>query len=151
MPAGLNELLHRPNILILVSIAVATLVAAAIAIFRQRTSPDEAERERRETVHRIGRLLDATVTDIQDSTIFFTYSVGGIEYQATQHVSSLADRMPDDAHHLLGPATIKYVPSNPANSIVICEKWCGLRVNRSHSSSRHARATQAVENGSPFG
>ena len=26
-----------------------------------------------------------------------------------------------------GPATVKYSPRNPANSIVICEEWSGLR------------------------
>jgi hypothetical protein len=32
---------------------------------------------------------------------------------------------------LIGPASLKYAPRNPANSILICERWSGLRVSGS--------------------
>jgi uncharacterized protein YpmB len=81
---GLSETLHRPEILIVTSVVVAALLATAVFLWRRRKSPEEVERERRELVYRRGRLLDGTVTDIHDATISFTYSVAGVDYQATQ-------------------------------------------------------------------
>jgi hypothetical protein len=34
---------------------------------------------------------------------------------------------------LAGPAIVKYIPRNPANSIVICEEWSGLRARKGGS------------------
>jgi hypothetical protein len=60
--------------------------------------------------------------------VFFTYSIGGIEYDATQDISSFrAGLLPEDDHLLVGPCSLKYLADNPANSIVICEGWSGLR------------------------
>jgi hypothetical protein len=159
MSRGLSDTLHRPELLALLSVVVAALVTTAIVLWRRRKSPAEAERERRELVYRRGRLLDGTVTEIHDSTISFAYSVAGVQYRATQCISSIADRLPDQAHKALGPATIKYLPNNPANSIVVCEFWSGLRENHPNQPSRDAAAfssrdagtPQSIENGRPLG
>ena len=74
-----------------------------------------------------GRMAGATVFDVREQELFYTYSVGGVEYSATQDVSSIQEHLPKDAAALAGPATVKYIPRNPANSIVVCEKWSGLR------------------------
>lgn len=159
MFGGLSETLHGPELLILTSVVAAALVATAIYVWRRRKSPEEAERERRELVHRRGRLLDGTVTDIHDAIISFTYSVAGVDYQATQCISSILDGFEDQAYRSLGPATIKYLPNNPANSIVVCEFWSGLRDNSSNVLSadaggllsRQAGTPQSVENSRPIG
>jgi hypothetical protein len=57
----------------------------------------------------------------------YSYTVRGVEYLATQDLSALVDVLPAPAATLIGPATVKYTPRNPANSIVICEEWSGLR------------------------
>ena len=53
--------------------------------------------------------------------------MNGADYRATQNVSSLREKMPAETHRSIGPATLKYMVRNPANSIVICEEWSGLR------------------------
>ena len=78
-------------------------------------------------------MAGATVFDVRAEELFYTYSVGGVEYSATQDVSSIREHLPEDAA-LAGPATVKYIPRNPANSIVICEEWSGLRVRKGASS-----------------
>jgi len=35
--------------------------------------------------------------------------------------------LPADRMSMVGPASVKYDPRNPANSIVLCEQWSGLR------------------------
>lgn len=106
-------------------------IAAAVAFVvarRLRISPEERERRRRQLVSREGRLADGALTDIDGTVIFYTYVVRGVEYSATQDISGLSASLPDDPARLLGPVTLKYLPRNPANSIVICESWSGLRL-----------------------
>lgn len=94
---------------------------------RKRPTPEEIELRRRQMVYRHGRILDGFVTDIEGDTIYFAYSVNGADYRATQNVSALRDKLPPEPHRAIGPATLRYVVSNPANSIVVCEEWSGLR------------------------
>jgi len=83
---------------------------------------------RRLSVNLHGRLGDATITEIQDDTLYYSYSVGGVTYTASQDISQLRERLPADPNLLIGrPASLKYTPRNPANSIIICEDWSGLR------------------------
>ena len=106
------------------------LVTAGFAVWlilRQRTTPVERERRRRLEVGTKGRMTDAIVLDIQGDEMHYSYTVRGVEYLATQDCSTLAGVMPELPSALIGPATVKYSPRNPANSIVICEKWSGLR------------------------
>lgn len=105
-------------------------VAAIIAwlLLRLRISPQERERRRRIFVHLHGRLADATITDFSDSAVFYGYMVAGVEYSASQDIAPFRDSLPADFSRLLGPAMLKYMPANPANSILICEDWSGLRL-----------------------
>jgi hypothetical protein len=113
--------------LIAATIAILLILIAA-ALRRRRLSSAEQERMRRETIHATGRMVSGWVTEFQGDTIFFTYSIGGIEYHATQDISSFRAELPLEGDHLLvGPCSLKYLADNPANSIVICEGWSGLR------------------------
>jgi hypothetical protein len=58
-----------------------------------------------------------------------------VEYTASQDISKLRDRLPEDPQTWIGPVTIKYLPRNPANSIVVCEDWSGFRQNNNNRSS----------------
>lgn len=103
------------------------LAAALFFLLRRRASPDEIERLRRLDVGARGRLHEGMVTDVHENTVYFTYSVRGVEYQAAQDLSMLLDRVPAEMHTLIGPITLKYIANNPANSVVLCEQWSGLR------------------------
>jgi hypothetical protein len=107
--------------------AAGTAVLAIRLLLRGRRTPAARERRRRLEVGANGRTVGATVFDVSEEQLFYTYSVGGVEYSATQDVSSIREHLPKDAAALAGPATVKYIPRNPANSIVICEEWSGLR------------------------
>ncbi|HWQ54775.1 MAG TPA: hypothetical protein VN442_13905 [Bryobacteraceae bacterium] len=91
-----------------------------------RYTPEELERQRREMLMGCGKMGDATLVDIRDNLVFYSYDVRGIEYTASQDVGGLADSLPEDAD-AAGPVAVKYDPRNPANSIIISEEWSGIR------------------------
>ena len=107
----------------------AALVGLGIYIsLRARTTPEKREQKRRLSVNGLGRLGDATITEASETAIFYSYIVRGVHYEASQDVSALRDRLPEDLERLIGGlASLKYAPKNPANSILICEEWSGLR------------------------
>lgn len=127
MAAGF-ELLRAPAVQISAGAAVVIgLVFTAMRIFRKRVSDEEQERQRRLLVNQRGRIGDGLISDIRDEVIYFSYSIHGVDYQATQSVASLGDLIPAEPQRVIGPVMLKYLSRNPANSIVICEKWSGLR------------------------
>jgi hypothetical protein len=125
----------------LIVIAVAAAASVAIYLRRHRKTDAERERERRDFINRIGRITDGTVTDVQEFTadghgqtdgravqlIIYSYDVAGVSYEASQDVSHLGQHIDLHTSQLGLPASVKYDPHNPGNSIVIAEGWSGLR------------------------
>ena len=64
-------------------------------------------------------------------TVYYSYSVRGVGYTAAQDVGPVRDLVPCALDRLIGPVSVKYLPANPANSIIICEDWSGLRLGAS--------------------
>ncbi len=94
-----------------------------------RISPDELERRRRAMLVSTGKMGDATLVEVRDSLLFYSYDVRGVEYTASQDVSRLEEYLPPELP-LSGPVVVRYDARNPANSIVVSEEWTGLRVMR---------------------
>lgn len=119
----------EPLVLVLLILAAAGLLALAVRIvYRTRRNPREREKRRRLAVHAHGRLADGTITEADETAIFYTYSVGGVEYATSQDVAELRETISIAPEQMIGcPVTVKYAMRNPANSIVICEEWSGLR------------------------
>ncbi len=114
------------------AVSLPLLAAGIFAVVRSRRKPKDKEQRRRMEVNSIGRLGHATITDIGDDTIFYEYSVRGLTYTASQDISRLREMIPSDSQRLIGkPASLKYSSQNPANSILLCEEWSGLRLDRS--------------------
>jgi hypothetical protein len=112
------------------ALVAAGVLCAVLVLWRMLhpiRSPEEKERLRRLAIHREGRLGVATVIEASDNILFYTYSIGGVEYTASQDVSIFKDQLPEELDTLIGPATVKYVSKNPFNSILICEGWTGFR------------------------
>jgi hypothetical protein len=124
------------------SAVAATLVVAAVLLalgalvgYRKwkasRVTPEERERLRRTALAARGKLGDASLVEVRDEMVLYSYAIRGVEYIASQDMSSLHEYLPDE-DSLSGPVWIRYDAKNPANSIVLAETWTGLRV-RSHS------------------
>ena len=125
-----------PSIPFIIGAVSLPVVAAGIYIaVRLRRKPKDKEKLRRIEVNANGRLGDATITDITDDAIIYEYSVGGLTYTASQDISQLRELIPADSHRLIGrPASFKYSTHNPANSILLCEEWSGLRLGPANQS-----------------
>jgi len=110
--------------------AVAVLVAIGVRRWKaSRVAPEERERRRRAMLVARGKMGDAVLVEVRDDLLFFSYSVRGVEYTASQDVSALRHQVPRDLSALIAVG-VKYMPQNPANSIVVAEEWSGLRLAR---------------------
>jgi hypothetical protein len=131
-------------------------LAAGAAVFRWITrpqDPDDLERRRRSHVNRVGRIVDGQIVEIielaappaeeearsarkasrrdasdgQRKLVGYSYSISGVSYETAQDVTGLEERA---ALHSLAagqPASVKYDPANPSNSILIADDWSGLQ------------------------
>jgi hypothetical protein len=117
----------------LLSLVVAAVALVAVIGFRawkaSRVTAEERERRRRALLVVRGKMADAVLVEVRDDLLFFTYAVRGVEYTASQDVSLLKEMVPLDLSSVLAVA-VKYLPENPANSIVVAEEWSGLRLGK---------------------
>jgi hypothetical protein len=121
--------MNTPVLVALLLAAGALFVLGVWIVFRIRRNSSDRERRRRLAVNARGRLGDATITDIAGDTIYYSYTVHGVVYDGSQDISQLRGLLNGDPERMVGPVSMKYSPRNPANSIVICEEWSGLREN----------------------
>ena len=104
--------------------------AALLAMWRavrSRLSPEKREQRRSLDINLNGRLGDALLTECDEDTLYYTYQVRGVHYTASQDISALRDQLPGAPDRLGGMVNMKYAAQNPANSILVCEEWSGLR------------------------
>jgi hypothetical protein len=120
----------------LLAIAAAAACAAFMAFGRKKKTSAEIERERRDWLIQVGRITDGTVIDVQEvvpnghpaaTMLIFQYDVGGVSYEASQDVTHLRQWINLHSCRLGLPTSVRYDPQNPGNSIVVSEKWMGLR------------------------
>lgn len=121
--------MNTPVLVALLLVAAVLLALGGWIVFRIRRNSSDRERRRRLAVNSRGRLGDATITDIAGDTIYYSYTVHGVAYEGSQDISQLRGFLNGDPERTIGPVSMKYSPRNPANSIVICEEWSGLREN----------------------
>jgi hypothetical protein len=129
--------LSASPVLIAAGVAAAALIGGFVVYLVKRPSAAERERRRRLKIHREGRITDGTVFDVgepaeasgpeSERLVFYTYSIGGVDYSACQDVSALTAHVGENPARLIGSVYVKYQAKNPYNSIVVCEEWSGLR------------------------
>ena len=58
--------------------------------------------------------------------IRYSYSISGVTYETAQDVTGLEERLCLERLAAGQPASVKYDPSNPSNSILVADDWSGL-------------------------
>lgn len=128
--------LRLQYILMLAGGAVVLMGSVAWWMLGRRKAPEEIERERRAFLKQNGRITDGTIIDAQEiaangsgpiQLLIYSYLVAGVSYEASQDITPLKQMVDLNACRLGLPASIKYDPQNPGNSIVVAEGWVGLR------------------------
>jgi hypothetical protein len=113
----------------------ALLVAYLILNRRPKVARDE-EKERRGWLEQSGRITDGTVIDVQEipgephksmTLLIYHYDVAGVSYECSQEVTYLRHLINLHSCRLGLPTSVRYDPHNPGNSLVVSEKWMGLR------------------------
>jgi Protein of unknown function (DUF3592) len=121
----------------------ATVVGAAGAalagyfLFRRKPkTAEELEGERRAFLDHVGRITDGTVIDVQEihgpdhkstTVLIYHYDVAGVSYECSQDVTYLRPLVNLHSCRLGLPTSVRYDPHNPGNSLVVSERWMGLR------------------------
>jgi len=118
-------------------LATLGLVLLAYLLFKRKPkTPEDRERERRAWIDQYGRITDGTVIDVQEvrlderkpaTMLIFQYDVAGVSYEASQDVTYLRQWINLHSCRLGLPTSVRYDPQNPGNSIVVSERWMGLR------------------------
>jgi hypothetical protein len=123
--------------------AGAVVVAGAASfgawvMFRKRPTAEELEVARRQLLSQSGRLVDGTLLDVCDVPaedgrtlimLLYGYRIGGVDYECTQDVTELRNIVDPATVRAGFPCSVRYQPGNPQNSIVVAEKWSGIRAS----------------------
>src|ERR1017187_7124791 len=117
--------------------AAAAIVGYALLSRRNKKPAEQLERERRTQLTLRGRIIDGNVIDVleleesesgqQMILLVYQYDVAGVTYEASQDVTHLRQFIDLYSCRLGMPASLKYDPHNPGDSVVISETWSGLR------------------------
>jgi hypothetical protein len=103
---------------------------------RKRPTEEELERERRAALVNFGRIVDGSLLDgfqivneegVTRDMLLYQYEISGVVYECSQDITPLASIL-DPAKVKIGmPCSIRYQPGSPENSILVAERWSGLR------------------------
>ena len=133
--------------------AVAAAAMIAYAFVRPAEDPEEVERRRRLHLNQIGRIAEGQVVELSEHPPFpakkpkglfgsrarsladtrlrklvsYSYAISGVTYHTAQDVTGLESQVRFDRIAAGQPASIKYDPSNPSDSILAADDWSGLR------------------------
>lgn len=133
--------------------AIAALAMIAYAFLRPNEEPEEAERRRRLHLNQIGRIAEGQVVELVEHPpepkparkgvfgsrarpltpsgprhlVSYSYAISGVTYQTAQDITGLEGQVRLERLVAGQPASIKYDPSNPSDSILVADDWSGLR------------------------
>ncbi|MGA2697006.1 MAG: DUF3592 domain-containing protein [Terriglobales bacterium] len=117
-------------------VTLAIVLLTYLLLKRKPKTAEDKERERRAWIDQYGRITDGTVIDVQEvrlderkpaTMLIFQYDVAGVSYEASQDVTYLRQWINLHSCRLGLPTSVRYDPQNPGNSIVVSERWMGLR------------------------
>lgn len=138
-------------------VVAAVFAGGALIWLRSRPQdPAEAERQRRLHLNRVGRIVEGQVLEVIEQAapaadarpalflrrrkalaldaiirsrtlVFYSYHISGVSYETAQDVSGLEERACIRQVVTGQPASVKYDPANPGNSILVADDWSGLR------------------------
>ena len=132
--------------------AIAAIILLAYAFFRPTVEPEDAERKRRLHLNQIGRITEGQVVELAEhppepketrKTLFggarplpdnrprhlvsYSYAISGVTYHTAQDITGLEGQIRFERLVAGQPASVKYDPSNPSDSILVADDWSGLR------------------------
>src|SRR5207245_11309783 len=123
------------------------------AILRPSLKQEAEEHKRRLHLNQIGRIAESQVVDLVEHApeskgvrkglfgagarplsdmrprhlVSYSYAISGVIYHTAQDITGLESQIRLERLVPGQPASIKYDPSNPVDSILVADDWSGLR------------------------
>jgi hypothetical protein len=121
-----------------IAAGVALTAGAAFWLFtRKRPTADELELQRRQMLVNFGRIVDGMLLDsfqiteeetgVTRDMLLYQYEISGVTYECSQEITTLAGILNPAKIKIGMPCSIRYQPGSPENSILVAERWSGLR------------------------
>lgn len=133
--------------------AIAGIAMILYAFLRPAGDPEAEERKRRLHLNQIGRIAEGQVVDLVQQPpeskkarkglfgagahaladmrprqlVSYSYAISGVIYHTAQDITGLESQVRLERLVPGQPASIKYDPSNPYDSILVADDWSGLR------------------------
>ena len=120
---------------------------------KREPNGDEIEQKRRFHINQVGRIAEGQILEVLDmphepadergpaifrrgpknvvvderrKLVCYSYSISGVSYETAQDITRLELHTSEQRLVPGRPASIKYDPSNPGDSIVLTDDWSGL-------------------------
>jgi hypothetical protein len=132
---------------------IAALAMILYAFVRPKVDPEESERKRRLHLNHIGRIAEGQVVELAEHPalpvearrgllgarpqplvdnrprhlVSYSYAISGVTYHTAQDITGLESQVRFERLVAGQPASVKYDPSNPSDSILVADDWSGLR------------------------
>ncbi len=124
--------------------------------FKKPEDPEDEERRRRFQLNQVGRIVEGLVVELVETPappasvsassarsqrksepsrgaadgmrrlVRYSYSISGVTYETAQDVTGLEERLCLERLAAGQPASVKYDPANPSNSILVADDWSGI-------------------------
>ena len=133
--------------------AIAALAMIVYAFLRPAVNPEAEERKRRLHLNQIGRIAEGQVVELVEHPpepresrkglfgagarpladmrtrhlVSYSYAISGVTYHTAQDITGLEGQICFERLVAGQPASVKYDPSNPSDSILVADDWSGLR------------------------
>ena len=138
--------------LAMIGAAIAALSMIGYAFFRPAVDSEDAEKRRRLHLNQIGRIAEGQVVELAEHPaepkavrkslfggarplpdmrprhlVSYSYAISGVTYHTAQDITGLEGQIRFERLVAGQPASVKYDPSNPSDSILVADDWSGLR------------------------
>ena len=133
--------------------AIAVISMIVYALYRPAVDQNEAERKRRLHLNQIGRIAEGQVVELMENPpepaaekkkmfgsrarpladlrprhlVSYSYLISGVTYHTAQDITGLESQVRLERLVAGQPASIKYDPANPTDSILVADDWSGIR------------------------
>ncbi len=133
--------------------SLAALAMIGYAFVRPAVNPEDEERKRRLHLNLIGRIAEGQVVELAEhearpveerrrlfgsrprpladgrprQLVSYSYAISGVTYQTAQDITGLESQVRIERLVAGHPASVKYDPANPSDSILVADDWSGIR------------------------